>query len=317
MFGFKALLLLLPLLLFGASHSAAGPAPARSTKVEMRVFAAKCYEDARYKKSAAAAAFRARYGAAVRDAGRFCKKWYRRIRLLGSAEDLPRPGRKRLIAPEAATRAARIFEKGMNKGKPADNFCSVAEGCREKADFNSCRLVPGREEPASYRTLLRAMRRQCPTLTTRSLRYKPPLSKKNRRWRHLCSRKNLQRWHDNPNYFKRIMWVDAKTMWVVPKRGRKVWVNSLLLRPGDLVVTHDALTSSGRPSKRRMRLEYYACVNAVLGPIDLVYVTGTTGRRPRYKVRPRCRARSPAVPAALRARRQPPTGWACGSWCCT
>lgn len=286
-------------------RTAAAPPP---TVTEIRNFAANCYEAASFSQPAAAALFNQRYSGAIARPGRFCKKWHEQRKRTGSVNNRPGQGRKRKVSAEDAKQAAFIFRQGTAHGRPADNFASVKEACAESDDFNKIRLRSANGGPLPCdRTMLRAMRRALPTLATRTLRYKPPLSSKNRKWRLSTAKKNLQRMHDNPTYFDRVVWVDSKTIWSTPPKHRTVWVDTAMLQPGDLVVTSQGLTSSGKKKAPRVRLEYYACVNSILGPIDMCFVTGTTGRKPRFKASPCC----PAVPhlplPAFSHHRQPPT----------
>lgn len=75
----------------------------------------------------------------------------------------------------------------------------------------------------------------------------------------------------------RIVWIDSKRVRVTPGKLRVIG------RRGEViaVVEHPMISSSGKC----VTLNYYAAVNAILGPVAIKFVTGTTGLRRRYKVR--------------------------------
>lgn len=76
------------------------------------------------------------------------------------------------------------------------------------------------------------------------------------------------------------MWLDAKKWWVRPEKLR-VWGSKA---GGRIIADHPSLFMSGKT----VCLHYYAVVNAELGPVAIMWVTGTTGMRKRYKVRTCC-----------------------------
>jgi hypothetical protein len=124
-------------------------------------------------------------------------------------------------------------------------------------------------------TLLRHMRRAQPNLVQRAQRFRPPLSKKNRALRLELARRNLRLLHDKPTYWRRVIWVDAKKLWVKPKGGL-VWTDRRRPLPP---LPFPGFSSSGKS----VLLHYYAAVNADLGPIGMVFVTGTPGQTRKYK----------------------------------
>jgi hypothetical protein len=75
-----------------------------------------------------------------------------------------------------------------------------------------------------------------------------------------------------PSYFKNIFFVDAKKIHIMPK-GVAVWVDAKT----DEFMLEDARTSAS--GKTGVTLQFYAVVNAVAGPVAMVYTTGTTGMK--------------------------------------
>ena len=70
------------------------------------------------------------------------------------------------------------------------------------------------------------------------------------------------------------MWLDSKRYWVTPA-GLRVYCDA---KDGDLVVEHPGITQA-------FCINYYACVNELLGGVGIKLVTGTTGMKLKYKVR--------------------------------
>lgn len=64
---------------------------------------------------------------------------------------------------------------------------------------------------------------------------------------------------------------------MTPMQGREVWSNNKHQHP----VLED---ERFKPSRKMVKLNYYACVNLLVGPVAIFYVTGTTGLKTRYKV---------------------------------
>lgn len=89
---------------------------------------------------------------------------------------------------------------------------------------------------------------------------------------------------------RRIMWVDSKKIRVSPGKLKVIGRRNKLLE----VVEHPNISTSGKC----VTLNYYACVNAVLGPVAIRFVTGTTGLRRRYKVRTSVKGSACVVAAA-------------------
>lgn len=142
----------------------------------MRAYAALCF--ARTGSAAAAAAeFNAAFPGQVRQAKKFCKKWHRRLVETGSVEDGHRRGRPTKVGDADARRAAALLMRGAGTGNPADGYNTLqdaVQGCPELAAIaERCQCT--------LRTLLRRMREVEPNLVQRAVRFRPPLSTKNRK----------------------------------------------------------------------------------------------------------------------------------------
>lgn len=70
-------------------------------------------------------------------------------------------------------------------------------------------------------------------------------------------------------YLARIFWIDSKTFYIEPT-GMYVWAPAT----ADMTVVDERMPKSKKEIKK---IVYYAVVNAVVGPVYIEYVTGTTG----------------------------------------
>jgi hypothetical protein len=148
----------------------------------------------------------------------------------------------------------------------------VAEG--EQRYWTSIRAAVG-ASPAlgaiccEYRcspdTLLRAMREVEPACRSRLERVVRLLTAENKRDRKAAASLLLKK--DLP-YLRRIFWLDAATIYILPE-GRRVYAP-----PHVAFVVSDARLNGH--SKALRKLKFYILVNAVGGPVDLQFVTGTT-----------------------------------------
>lgn len=271
------------------------PLPASDDNtLAMRSYAAACYTTAG-SGAAAAALFTARYGpGAVARPSRFCKKWGTRLQQTGSVEDAYRCGPAHKVSDAAARQASKAFKAGAGSGDAVDGYSSIEQACTSNATLQAALAEAG----CTARTLLRRMRQVDPYLVRRVLRIRPPLSAVNQAKRLQLARLHLQRWHNNPTYFRRVIWLDAKKIYVGAPKGRAIWCDSR--RGGNwLVATHPALSSSGGASVN-IRLEYYAAVNAELGAVDMVWCSTTTGMKRKFKASSAARLPShvkPRLPA--------------------
>lgn len=193
----------------------------------------------------------------------------------GTLAHKPGAGRKRRLPLMVAIQCANVL---MNGYTTADGqrmwYTSINEACtinpilsKALTDYN---IKPN--------TLLKACKRACPKLSRRALTVKPPLQNK----RHNVQEKRLSTaLHLNSlprHMFMRTFWLDGASVCVRPDGSIMVWASSdeqNLLRTDP----HLALQN-----KKCVWLKYYACVNALEGPVGLVFVSGTTGLPLLYKV---------------------------------
>jgi hypothetical protein len=245
--------------------------PTPHTSQELRSYAATCWLWAE-SPAAAAAFFRQKYPDAVRRPGEFCKKWGLRLRETSTVADAPGRGRRCKVSEADARRGAAIMMAGPPGRGSGVGFTSIQHALEHSPELRNI-LERSRVTPA---TLLRHMRRAQPNLVQRALRFRPPLSQKNRKLRLQLAKRNRRLLHDQPAYWRRVIWLDAKKLWVRPEGGL-VWTDRRRPLP---ILSYPGYSSSGRAQL----LHYYAAVQADLGPIGIVFVTGTPGQLRVYTV---------------------------------
>ena len=76
-----------------------------------------------------------------------------------------------------------------------------------------------------------------------------------------------------PAWFEGVVWLDCKTMYINPT-SFYAWVDTATMSPHDLVKEDKRCRARG---KELVKLKLYIAVNALCGPVALVWVTGTTG----------------------------------------
>lgn len=173
----------------------------------------------------------------------------------------PAKGQPNKVPDETAKKALEILWAGFEAEGKRVYWDSIEDACEEspglKAIKEQCGCCP--------RTLLRAMRRverECRRRVERAVR---PFTPENKRARQDACKFLLK---CPVNYLRRIFWLDAATIYVVPK-------NMTVYAPpcARLVVSDPRLAGH---SLVRRKLKFYILVNAIAGPVALEFVTGTT-----------------------------------------
>lgn len=194
---------------------------------------------------------------------RFLKYWAKVVGQSLSLRDKPRSGRPRKLSQQAVNRAVQLFLAGSSHNGSQAAFTDLNEAldkCPElRAIVSNSQMHP--------QTLLRNMRAANPDLVKRTEDLKPILNNKLKEQRVTACHKLLQ---FSNAYFRRVFWLDAKTMHISPS-ARKVWVDRKL--PSH--VKSDARVP--RSGRDRRTLHFYAMVNWCAGPVAMIFVTGTSG----------------------------------------
>lgn len=193
---------------------------------------------------------------------RFLRRWGAGFAQRKSFSDKKRPGRRRILSAELVRKAVSIFTAGDLQHDPPQPFTGIREALELSAELRAI-ASPHNMNP---RTLLRNMQAAQPSLVKRMEDLKPILDQRLKTKR-LVACDNLLKFSDQ--WFRRVFWLDAKTMHIEPK-ARKVWVDSKAPMP----IRSDA--RKPRSGKDRRTLHFYAMVNWCVGPVALIYVTGTS-----------------------------------------
>ena len=178
-------------------------------------------------------------------------------------QDKPRPGRPRKLDQPTVARATQLFLAGSDQNGRQESYTGVNEAISMNTELralvNTHNIAP--------RTLLRNMQSSHPTLVKRKEDLKPIMNTRLKGLRVSACSKLLQH---SDRYFRRIFWIDAKTMHIAPG-ARKVWVDSKFPMK---VKSDSRMPRSGRD---RRTLHFYSMVNWCTGPVAMLYVTGTSG----------------------------------------
>ena len=194
---------------------------------------------------------------------RFLKYWAWRVAQRLSLRDKPRSGRPRKLSQQTVDRAIQLFLAGSPDDGSQAGFTDLNEAfdkCPElRAIVSSNQMHP--------QTLLRNMCAANPDMVKRREDLKPIMNNRLKEQRVTACNKLLQL---SDGYFRRVFWLDAKTMHISPS-ARKVWVDRKLPSP----VRSDARVP--RSGRDRRTLHFYAMVNWCVGPVAIIFVTGTSG----------------------------------------
>ena len=87
----------------------------------------------------------------------------------------------------------------------------------------------------------------------------------------LCSKLLAMRGDELTRFLSRVFWIDSKTFYIEP-------TSIAVYAPADanMTVVDERMPHSKRELKK---IVYYAVVNALLGPVYIEYMTGTTGHQ--------------------------------------
>lgn len=230
----------------------------------MRLAAHEAWVQARGDSKAALPIFRQHPSAqSCKRPGRFLQRWGKGFSIRKSLRDQKRSGRPRKLTSDTVSRAVKLFTQGDPQDQDRSPFSSINEAIERTSELRDIVST----HAMSPRTLLRNMQAAQPDLVKRTEDLKPPMTSRLKQLRMDACDKLLQH---SDQYFRRIFWLDAKTMHIVPK-ARKVWVESGAPLP---VRTDSRLPRSGRD---RRTLHFYAMVNWCVGPVAIRFVTGTSG----------------------------------------
>jgi hypothetical protein len=178
-------------------------------------------------------------------------------------------GRQRTITnTEELLKCCKALKRATRFDKLWRHYKSIDEAATHEKVISDTAAKYG----VSLAHLLRAMHRVDPHLTRGKEKLRRYLDKEHRASRRKIARAMLRL---PLKYFKRVFWLDAKHLYVVPPTDH-VWCDTSELA-SLFVEDPDARV-------KPICLHYYAVVNWFVGAVDLVWVTGTTGVKSRFKV---------------------------------
>lgn len=255
-------------------------------------FAVECWLQGNRSPAAAAALFAARYPpdrlGNPKAPDKFCKLW-------GSKHDKGQPiadgrgGGHYKLSRKQALKAASIYKRGL----PGSNlpFHSVRQALALSPEM---RQIQQECSNASPRALARAIKRHDKHLKLETIWFKSALraATKKERLGNACW--NLQQQHNNPGFWLRTIFADGHAV-SLPPRTR--WTGAGDDRhPRPTTRTHPWLNSKGGATKKAV---VYGGVNMVVGAAGLVFCTGTSGLKTKFKASvAACCCRSPGLGAA-------------------
>jgi hypothetical protein len=183
--------------------------------------------------------------------------WVKTKTIAGSSSN---SGRPRKLTDAQLKEVLDIVTNWRRDGKTGP-YSSIQQVVKESALVSDIMA----DASASKDTLRRSLKEFCPGLVYKKLWIKAKLTQRHKAARYTACCQNLE---VDDSTLKRVLWIDAKTMYMTIKE-RWGWV---LLTEEDTFETYHAPTK-----KNPMKLCYYIAVNYKLGPVKLIFYTGTTG----------------------------------------
>lgn len=200
----------------------------------------------------------------------YCRKWGQRRMATGCVADAPRAGRPKQLTTDWIDNLITALSQGYIRiettGPKRVPFRTWSQFCQWSPIARACLEVT----KVTSAHLLRACQLSLPTLKRVQIHLKVWLAPATKAARVAASTKLLTKHAD---WFKSVVWVDAKTLYINPK-NTYAWVNTAAMSPHEFVREDKRFRARG---KELIRLKFYIAVNALCGPVSLIWVTGTTG----------------------------------------
>lgn len=200
----------------------------------------------------------------------FCRTWGQRRIATGAVEDAPRSGRPRKLTAawidQCITALSHGYIRLETRGPKRVPFRSWAQFCQWSPVAMACLQATG----VTSAHLLRACQLSLPTLKRVKIYIRVWLAPATKAARVADATTLLAK---HPDWFKAVVWVDAKTLYINPK-STYAWVNTADMSPNDLIREDRRYKARG---KELVKLRFYLAVNALCGPVALIWTTGTTG----------------------------------------
>ena len=183
----------------------------------------------------------------------------------GTVHDQRPPGQPSCIDDDTANNCVSQLLAGYKMGRRQCYYRSIADAVKRCAYIREVKEHHGITEC----TLLRRLKKACPGLTRRVLRYVRKLKSpvKAARVRYCQALLALPK-QERQRLLNRVIWIDSKKMYVGPKD-----MHVYAPPHAQLLVEDERMPASSYDLKK---INYYAAVNAVIGPVYFQYCTGTT-----------------------------------------
>ena len=244
----------------------------RANKKSFRNLAADCYIRANRNASEAAELLKAELAGkrGVPRPERFCRRWGERRLATGGVEDAVRSGRPKKLTEEWVDRVITALSQGYemptSTGTKTVPYRTWTQFCQNSTVAMECLEATG-VTPAH---LLKICQLTLPTLKRVKIQVKVWLRPEIKAQRVAAATKLL----DLPSsWFESVVWMDCKTMYINPTTYY-AWVDTATMSPNSLVKEDKRCRARG---KELVKLKFYIAVNALYGPVALIWVTGTTG----------------------------------------
>ena len=198
--------------------------------------------------------------------------WAHSFHERGTVMDLAPPGPKPDMPNETAQRCLNLLLDGYKTGRGQRYYRSIRQALRKNKELAGLTHQYYKPDHA-HRTLLRRLKHLDPTLHRHTLRYIRRLSDDTKTTRlNYCTALLAKGTLALPKYLARMVWIDAKLMYICPK-DHEVYAPAGATKAGGLLVYDARLPRSVYDVKKIM---YYAAVNQVLGACHFKICTGTT-----------------------------------------
>lgn len=239
---------------------------------QLRSMAADAYLEANRIPKQAAAILKAKLGGRMglsRPAA-FCQKWGERRLQTHTVDDAPRSGRPKQLSEQHVDAVITALSYGYLRLDSTGPTRVPFSSWSFFTNYDPTAISVLSATKVTPRHLLRACLATMPTLKRKKIQLRVwlrPATKAER----VADCQNLLGKTDR--WFQSVIWVDAKTLYINPTTAY-AWVNTADMA-GHTLEREDRRVRP-KPSQA-VKLKFYIAVNALMGAVALVWVTGTSG----------------------------------------
>lgn len=200
------------------------------------------------------------------DPRQMIRKWGERMRHLGHVKAAHgKAGRK----PTLTTQQVQLLVGELLGWRKAGMTAPYASIRKFMLQNPVAKKISKRYE-VTVQTMTRALKAEVPSLGRAKLTVKTLLTSRLKKKRFAA----CKRLHRKPQKeLDWVVWVDAKSLYVNVTH-RHGWIDTSNTNLEELVLEHRL---AGKSKSRMVHIKYYAAVNALVGAVDIIFVTGTTG----------------------------------------